>query len=65
MTYSTDYKIEIKEPLLDKIAEMSETAYTRNAYVGSEFHDIKYHSGYQQALKDIKEYLTNTVLEAL
>ena len=56
MTCSTDYKIDIKEPLLDKIKEMSETAYTRNAYVGSEFHDIRYYNGYQRALMDVKEF---------
>lgn len=63
MTYSTDIKI--KESLLDKIEEMSETAYTKNAFVESEFHDIRYYNGYQQALKDIKKYLMNKVLEAL
>ena len=64
MTYSTDFKTysatfetETKEPLFDKLEELSEKAYAKNAYVKSEFHDLSYYKGYQMALKDVKESL--------
>ena len=57
-TYSTSFEIETKEPLFDKLEELSEKAYAKNAYVESEFHDLSYYKGYQRALKDVKESLT-------
>lgn len=65
MTYSTDFRIEIKGPWLDRIEEMSEKAYNKNAFVESEFHDIRYYNGYQQALKDVKEFIVTTAMEGM
>ena len=63
MPYSANFEIKIEGPVLDKLDEMSEQAYTKNAYVDSPFHDLKYYEGYQQALKEVKEFLLAASME--
>ena len=63
MPYSTNFEIKTVGPVFDKLDEMSERAYTKNAYVDSPFHDLRYHEGYQQALKEVKEFLLASSME--
>ena len=63
MTYSTSFDVGIKGFLSDKLNDLYEKAYAKNAYVQSRFHDLDYYNGYQQAIKDTKECLDTIVVE--